>query len=897
MNLTNNKAKTTIAFFLVLTFAASLALPTVSAHDPPWTIPTYCFAVCTLNPLGVNQETGITFWTNAVPPTAQGAYGDRWTYTIEVTKPDNSKETLGPFTSDPIGGGYTTYTPTQVGTYTIVAHRAEHEISCSPNGYPPTWGPSSFGYNSINDTFAASDSDPVTLIVQEEAIQPWTNAPLPTQFWTRPINSLNRNWACVAANWLAGAAQNYPLGAAGGTTTGYSIGLGPESSHVMWATPMWAGGIMDARFGDTGYFNYHYEGLHFIPPIILNGKLYYNVQSLPREGWYCVDLYTGETEYFHNTTGPVTGTGGGFDFSGSIAGESLAFGQIYNYESPNQHGGIPYLWSTTQPNGDISTWMMFDAFTGNYICSIKNVPTGMGFFGPSFWGTMVYGEDGSITMYNIVGTPNPMGPFFPDVPPYYLQCWNTSRAIWYEPTWNSNEYWMWRPTLNMTFDGNNGYSLNVTLPWTTSAGSIRAIREGEYVIGGTGGKNNGTYVQQGNLWALSLKPGQEGTLLWNITFTPPQQASDLALSGGGLFAAGAMQGPTVDPEDGVFIFNEVLGRHWWGYSLEDGTQLWGPTPSEPQLNYYGMQYNIYEGKLITCGYGGVLIAYDIKTGQQLWNYTAANVGGESPYGDFPMGIGAIADGKIYIGSGEHSITQPPWRGEVLRCINASNGAELWKFPLLGVAMASGNAGDNFAIADGFLLALNGYDNQIYCFGKGPSATTVAASPKISVHGDSVLIEGTVTDESAGAKQKVQDGVFDMVPAMSDDSMDAWMEYVYMQQGMPSDAKGVDVSLDTLDPNGNFVHIGTVTSDASGTFSYMWTPDVPGKYTVIASFTGTNSYYGSYAETSVGVSEAPSSPESTPVTTQESPMQTYILASIIVLIIVVLAAILVMLRRK
>lgn len=94
-----------------------------------------------------------------------------------------------------------------------------------------------------------------------------------------------------------------------------------------------------------------------------------------------------------------------------------------------------------------------------------------------------------------------------------------------------------------------------------------------------------------------------------------------------------------------------------------------------------------------------------------------------------------------------------------------------------------------------------------------------------------------------------------------------------------------------------VHIATVTSDTSGTFSYMWTPEVPGKYNVIASFTGTNSYYGSYAETSVGVSEAPSSPESTPVTTQESPMQTYILAAVIVIIIVVLAAILVMLRRK
>jgi len=80
--------------------------------------------------------------------------------------------------------------------------------------------------------------------------------------------------------------------------------------------------------------NYHYEGLRFTPPIILNGKVYYNVPSLPIMGWYCLDLYTGEKVYFQNTTGPVTGSGGGFDASGSIQGGKLAFGQIFDYESP-----------------------------------------------------------------------------------------------------------------------------------------------------------------------------------------------------------------------------------------------------------------------------------------------------------------------------------------------------------------------------------------------------------------------------------------------------------------------------------------------------------------------------------------------------------------------------------
>ena len=39
----------------------------------------------------------------------------------------------------------------------------------------------------------------------------------------------------------------------------------------------------------------------------------------------------------------------------------------------------------------------------------------------------------------------------------------------------------------MTFDGNNGFSLNVSIP--DVSGSILAVREGKYIIGGTGGTN------------------------------------------------------------------------------------------------------------------------------------------------------------------------------------------------------------------------------------------------------------------------------------------------------------------------------------------------------------------------------------------------------------------------
>ena len=221
---------------------------------------------------------------------------------MEVTKPDGSKETLGPFTSDPVGGGWTIYTPTQVGTYTFVAKFAgtsNNRSSSSP------WGltiDTISGATSVNDTYSASESDPMQLTCRRIPIQAWSETPLPTQYWTRPINSANRDWYVLAGNWLGWCRSKRWL-----QPLSFGYGTGPESAHIMWSTPMWAGGIMDARFGETGYQTAHYEGLDFSPPIILNGKIYYNVQSLPKKAGTALICTLAKTEYFHNTTGPVTG--------------------------------------------------------------------------------------------------------------------------------------------------------------------------------------------------------------------------------------------------------------------------------------------------------------------------------------------------------------------------------------------------------------------------------------------------------------------------------------------------------------------------------------------------------------------------------------------------------------
>jgi hypothetical protein len=327
------------------------------------------------------------------------------------------------------------------------------------------------------------------------------------------------------------------------------------------------------------------------------------------------------------------------------------------------------------------------------------------------------------------------------------------------------------------------------------------------------------------------------------------------------------------------------------------------------------------GKLYSTGYSGVLYCYDLETGDLLWTYNAPS-GLDTPYTGYPLGIAGVADGKIYLHTNEHSCNAPYWKGVLVRCVDTSDGTELWTLYGHG-ASTSGNAGA--AIADGYFVYLNNYDMQIYCIGKGPSEVTVDAPLTAVSLGQTLLLRGTVTDKAAGAKQLVESGEFNTVPAMSDESMGDWMNYIHMQKPKPTDVTGVEVHLTAIDPNGNSQDIGTAISNDLGNYAIPWTPPVEGVYIVTATFEGSNSYYPSEAGTSFVVSEAaaavvtptPPAPTPTPVAPTPTPTQpvspspseapqptsagtptiTYVAIAAAVLVIIVAAAVLVLRKRK
>jgi hypothetical protein len=830
--MSKNKSAITIALFLMATIAVTLVAFSPTANATEYYYKSYVYCAVTPDRVGVNQELVLVMWTADMPPDIGEIVGDApggraawYNVGFYVTDPQGNKETLTIDKTDPVGGGFVIYTPDQVGTYTVQA-----------------WFPQTTKIHTTLDQqryYSAAESAEVTFTVQEEPVSPWPESPLPTGAWTRPINQASRDWYILGGNWLGGAHEQ-PIGVAGGTTSRFLYGKGTESAHILWTKPYYVGGLMEEQYSTTGYQTGHYQGLSF-SAIVINGKIHYSYRADAHmtEGYLVVDLYTGETLEYRNNTTP-------------------SFGQIYNYESPNQHGGYAYLWQTsgvTLPEGDISvsgtqTWQMIDAYTGKSICKIANVSSS---------GTAVYGKDGSILRYSFRNLGTIANP------DYYLQIWNNTDVDTMIATQTGTTAWQWRPSGGgfgggprlygdyYVHDGSTGFCLNVSIPNLESS-SIRCVREGEYIIVGNQGSNDGVNVEKGKMVTYSLAEGKEGQKLDEVQFTPPSTEGNVSISLTGVF-----------PEDGVICFEDRKNLLRWGYSLDTGAMLWESDP-EPQMNYYSMYDNYYKGMLLSPSWGGVILAYNITTGDIIWNYTASNVGWESPYGNYPINIFAICDDKIYTLTGEHSISQPMWRGPNLRCINATTGEEIWK--ILGFSANGGaSLGGQYAqMADGKVLALNYFDNEIYCFGPGSSATTVSIQTDVITHGNSVMIKGTVTDQTETGRRNTN-GLFDFslkgTPAISDEDMGAWMEYMFMQQARPENAKGVEVVLETLDPNGNFYEIGRTTSDINGNYGYAFTPEVPGDYQILATFKGSKSYGASYASTYLNVEEAPQATPTAP----------------------------------
>jgi hypothetical protein len=876
---------TTIAIAILLTISLTttiVLLPTVNAHTPPWTFVSYAYIVASPNPVGVGQTVSVVFWVDAPFPGASVTNDiRRHDYKLTITKPDGSTETKQwPVLSDSTGMQFYQYTPDQIGDYTF---KFEYP------GQTYTWTSStSPGASSLylNDVWLG-DSKTITLTVQQDPIPASISSyPMPTEYWTRPIEGQNTYWYTIASNWL-GAPYVTGAGASFGIPGAVQPdGAAPNSAHVMWTKPIQYGGVVGgsdtAVPGEMFYSGLSYN-VRFANPLIIQGTLFYQEPYGNNAGggyYLAVDLRTGKEIWRVNAT--ATG-----------ANLVPSFGYLYSHESPNQHGVLSngLLIASASASGQGTTWRGYDPRNGVLTTmNVTNVPSGTAAAGPS-------GELLRYMITNLGSSANPN---------WHLMQWNSSRLIgggaglspanWYSGTVNAS-----LPS---------AYDWNVSIPslrgtgWTVglaSLGIIPLVNPGDklLLVQGTFGGHPGDYFatvtdNPANITAISLKPGSIGQVLWSKTYQPATGNNTRLIT-------------DWDPANGVFVFGDKESMLHYGYSLTDGSQLWGPSALTDDFttdyNYMaiGLERIAY-GKLFFTGYSGILYAYDVKTGELLWTYGNGGAGNstlsgfETPYGRYPTFISVIADGKVYLDTTEHSPNSPLYKGARFRAINATDGKEIWTILDYGNQMYGGQA----VVADGYLATLNSYDSRIYVFGRGPSATTVTAPDIAATFGTPIVIKGTVLDVAEGTKQDEQSARFPYgVPAVSDKSMGAWMEYVYMQKPRPTDTEGVPVSIDVIDSNGNYRNIGETTSDANGAFVFTWTPDIEGTFTVIAKFAGSESYWPSHAESFFTVTKAPPTPSPYPTVTLP-PLEMYILATgaaIIVAVVLVGAVLALMVKKR
>lgn len=869
MNFKKNNSKPLIALMtaalLVLSVAVMMPVDAQTAQD----IPVYLKVHAEPSPVGVGQTVYISlFFTKPIP--VVGASGGASLYTglrLNIVPPSGSNSTLEPYVSDTTGGvGGIEFTPDQTGNYTVQAFYDGQTI----NG---TVGGSTLTYNIL-----ATLSDPVTFTVQEEPISGKPMVPLPTEYWSRPIYATNYEWAKLGGNWWGLGKPSFTdtggYDASGNNFNPYS--LAPNSAHIVWVKPTAFGGQVglpvsadqESQYTSTSILYRQFE------PVILNGiifyKLYPNVPttetSAETPGWAAVDLRTGETLWTKDTK------------------DTLDFGFVMQFHTVQEYGtqaflvgsaNSPALFGIPQPSG--YTWQLFDPMTGHFIANITNVPA------TTAAGLVETDDDntqGAVYIHSINGT----------YPNLTLTMWNSTLCLQ-----GSTGSSVIRPSGNINYT--RGYQWSVPIPSTINGVNITdvrntlknpplsiAARTNEVILLRAYGESLDTFAAEfGEDSEIELgMDAKTGELLWGpVNRTVPRYHEVSVIAAG----------------DGYYVEHDKDTNIAYVYNLYTGAQIGSPIQLKGSaLSTLSRGGAIAYGNCYIWDFGGYVNAITLKTGTLNWTYEPRPAGYNTPYGIYPFwhfGSHSIADGKLFLS--ESRMYDPPLFSDAHKiALNCTDGSLVWS--------SLGFYGrEPSAIADGYLVAWNSYDCQIYTYGKGPTKLTVDA-PKTSLEfGRPLVISGTITDISSGTRDADRSARFpNGVGCVSDESQADWMAYVYMQQPKPTNATGVPVTLNVIDANGNFRSIGTTTSSVDGFFTFTWTPDIPGDYYVYASFDGSESYWPSQAATSFTVNEEPQATATPTPSATGSMTEQYFLPSVLAIIIVVIivgAATVLLTRRR
>ena len=788
------------------------------------------------NPVGLGQTFLINMWVNP-PPHAYRQYLD---YKLTVIKPDGTiKEyKMNSYVAD--GTNWMELVADQIGEWKLQME------------FPGTYFPAgryldgkiitaNTGGAVYDAVYVKPSKTPVTtLTVQQEPVSAYPEAPLPTDYWTRPINAELREWWPIIGN--------YPwFGVGGGekwnelypNTNPYANPAqrftpwvqGPDSAHIVWKRQGALGGLVGGDNTDNSVY-WPITGWQNAPTIILWGRGYQAVTKPSTTGpssttwWQCYDIRTGELFWER----PL--------YPGESEPNLIEYGATAAPPVPGVtiKPDTPYLLSIS--NGYLRK---YDAFTGAMFANISISP--------------MTGSGGTYYMNGYVLGLQDLGAAAGASNRYRLINWTTLGS----------------DVFSARIVGNTSYARSsmpsaANTDWSVMLGASAT----NYM---TGGISTNTTVQ-----GFDVLTGQS---LWNTTIQEPLFSGEACIADHGKFAIITTRGY-------CYAFDLRTGNIAWKTEQFDypyDATGWGSysTISGYGNFYWSAQTGVY--------------SIDWATGKINWKfekpmeypYEGAFTGGngETVYPNHAPGL--LADGTLFIPSSLHSPESPYYRGLKTFAIDALTGEEKWSISI-SVGGQHTRTSLQLRVADGY-LTIGARDGYMYVVGKGQSETSIAAPPMAVTVGQSFTLTGTVLDKSPAQLGTA---------AIADEYMDAWMQYIHLQLPKPSNATGVTVNLSALDPNGNIVTIGHAICDTNGGFGLSWTPEVPGLYQIIATFPGSNSYGSSTASTYLTAVEAPATPSPSPqplISTADMYFVPAIAGLFVLVIVVAIVLALLMLRKR
>jgi len=799
--------------------------PLPSGITPDYSLDTIAYLSFRPNPIGVGQSLLVNVWTT--PGVHHAFYMQGYIVTIE--KPDGSTEEVkfNSYVSDCTA--WFEFNPDTTGTYRFKFESAGTYI---PKGNyvdrpgVPTGGNITLSYSIW---YRPSQTEWQNLTVQSDLVSAWPSSQLPTDYWTRPINLINRDWAQISGSFpFTGGAYYYSGGRIlYASNYGYTAYVqAPNSAHVVWKRqdPTVLAGVIGGQS-----YDYAINSGSGTPNIIYAGRCYQAitkiVNGVSTSVWQCYDLRTGEI--FWERTG-ITQPPTMIEYSPPTPDPTVAGATATR------------SWSISLMYIGSQRLIKYNPASGATTVNVSISPLTTGTY---------YMPEYCLTIQDL-------GASKPADQRYRLINWTTAGSTTnFTARIMNNITWPRSSLGNLDLDAELSLTATLNTDWPPE---IEARAQPGAI---------------GYMWVMGYKIEsidlRTGRLLFNFTGenTLENYQSQSSVADRGRVAYGA------------------ANRHWICYDGRTGAKLWTSEQTEYPWGWAwpyaraSYDFNESKGAIITCTYEGVY-AIDWDNGKIIWRYTDSNaVPFEGPYQATPFfSQVSIADGKIYAYNTEHSPSQPYDRGWSLHCINATNGQLIWK--ILN-PMAPGG------IADGYLTASNPYDGYMYVFGKGKSATTITTPDNVVAQGTGIVIKGTVLDQSLGQAGTPCVSKDSMATQMHYLHLQQPIDGMWHNETV----SGVPVILTAIGSDGSVTDIGTVaTNGYYGTFTCEWTPPKEDTYTVMASFAGDDSYGSSSAATGLVVGPAPTVAPTATATSQ--PLNTASTTDLMTFIVVIGIAIIV-----